>query len=183
MINKIISKRSSVLMALLMLSVALLVVSMNSAYATHAILYETDFGAAPPGELHIPTLLPEWTDGDGGNKDCSTQNVGGGEMALEVRDGCAAYVSFDRDGNEKLRVAYLRSHHTGGQAGDHGDLVVNWKFTVVPDSWTEVARHNLPSRQKQLPTIPEFFILEVDPIRVLKNSFLPGCWIGGIVRG
>ena len=163
MLKQVISKRPLVLVTLLTLAVALLVVGANSAYATHGggPLYETDFGASPPAEVNIPMLLPEWTDGDGGNGDCSTQNVGGGEMALEVRDGCWAYVTFDTEGHQFLRVDYDWGYHTGGRSGDHGDLVVEWRSPAGVGGWTAGNMHELLPKAKILPTVGAYFLIDL----------------------
>ncbi|MCH8898741.1 MAG: hypothetical protein IIC33_10655, partial [Chloroflexi bacterium] len=75
MFNNIISKRTSVLMALLMLAVALLVVSSNSAYATH-----------DGGEL--PLTLP-FTDGFGDPKDSNSNDVIHWDENEDQSDDCA----------------------------------------------------------------------------------------------
>ena len=95
MIDKVISKRTPVFIALLMLAVALLVVGVNSAYATHepdvdplTIPFFDDFGEARETTRNDVIHWDE-IEREGHEEDCAVKNHKG-DMALQLSNGCDA---------------------------------------------------------------------------------------------
>ena len=128
MINQVISKRTSVLMALLMLAVGLLVISSNSAYADNfedpvELPFSDDFGN-PPGKNDVPN----WSEIEAQDDYCATKNYQG-DMFLKLRNGCDAYVTIELDSGDfaaasSLFLTYDWGQHATGDAADDGDLSV-----------------------------------------------------------
>ncbi len=126
MFNKVISKRTSVFIALLMLAVALLVVSGNSAYATHdggdlplTLPFSDGFGSPPSSNDVI-----HWDEIEDQNDYCAVKNSGGGGMALQLSNECDAYVTFEVPYGTTLIVDYDWGYHTTGGTDDDGQLEV-----------------------------------------------------------
>lgn len=124
MIARITSKRTSVLMALLMLGMALLVVSANSAYADNfeppvELPFTDDFGT-PPGSNDVPN----WSELEDQDDYCAVKNAQGGEMALQLSNGCDAYVTIEMDTGATLFLEYDWGQHITSKRGDAGDLSV-----------------------------------------------------------
>ena len=137
MFNNIISKRTSVFMALLVLAMALLVVSTNSAYATHdgdelpLTLPFTDGFGSPPSSNDVI----HWNEIEDQSDDCAVKNHQG-DMALRLRNGCDAYVTFlEVPYGTSLIVEYDWGYHTTGGTSDDGELEV-WVVQLERSSET-----------------------------------------------
>ncbi len=128
MISQVISKRTSVLMALLLLAVGLLVISGNSAYADNlddpvTLTFTDDFGGAPAKQD-----VPNWSEIEEFDADCATKNYRG-DFFLNLRNGCDAYVTILMDPTEfdaasSLFLTYDWGQHITSKSGNLGDLSV-----------------------------------------------------------
>ena len=124
MIDNITSKRTSVLMALLMLGMALMVISANSAYADNfeppvELPFTDDFGT-PPGSNDVPN----WSEIEDQEDYCAVKNAQGGEMALQLSNGCDAYVTIEMETGATLFLEYDWGQHITSKRGEVGDLSV-----------------------------------------------------------
>ncbi len=128
MLKQVISKQPLVLMTLLTLAVALLVVGTNSAYATHdggddppTLDFFDTFGRPPASNDVIHWDEIEREDHD---DDCAVKNHQG-DMALQLSNGCDAYVTFfEVPYGATLLVDYDWGYHTTGGTDDDGHLEV-----------------------------------------------------------
>ena len=128
MFYKVTSKRTPVLMALLLLAVTLLVVNANLTYADNfedpvELPFSDDFGN-PPAENDVPN----WSEIEEQDDYCATKNYHG-DMFLKLRNGCDAYVTIEMDPTEfgaasSLFLTYDWGQHATGDAADDGDLSV-----------------------------------------------------------
>ncbi|MCH7620418.1 MAG: hypothetical protein IH870_00805 [Chloroflexi bacterium] len=129
MIDKVNSKRPLVLMALLMLGMALMVVSANSAYATHdggelpLTLPFTDGFGDPKDSNSNDVIHWDEIEREGHDEDCAVKNHKG-DMALQLSNGCDAYVTFEVPYGASLVVEYDWGYHTTGGTHDDGRLEV-----------------------------------------------------------
>ena len=126
MTGKITYKRPLVLMALLMLGMALMVVGANSAYATH------DGGELPLtrpfsdgfGEPNGSNDVIHWDEDEAQDDYCAVKNAQAREMALQLSNGCDAYVTFEMETGATLFLEYDWGQHITSKRGDVGDLSV-----------------------------------------------------------
>ncbi len=124
-------------MALLMLGIALMVVGTNSAHATHdggvlplTLPFSDGFGSPPSSNNVI-----HWDENEAQDDYCAVKNSGGGGMALQLSNGCDAYVTFEVPYGTTLLVDYDWGYHTTGDSADAGTLEV---YLEVTDSFGNV---------------------------------------------
>ena len=161
MLKQVTSKRPVALLALLTLAVALLVVGANSAYATHdggddppTLPFFDTFGS-PPGSNDVI----HWDENEDKEDYCATKNAGRGDMALQLSNGCDAYVSFEVPYGASIVVEYDWGYHTLGRTDDDGELkvrLVQLVRSVEPNTLNTLRTytHSFQPRQERSNTGP-----------------------------